>query len=146
MISQTSQAPSHPIEELLRQRIVILDGAMGTMVQRYKLSEADYRGEQFADHPVDLKGNNDLLAITKPKVIEEIHTQYLEAGADIIETDTFNAQSISLADYQLESVVRELNLAAVRVARSAADRVAAKDGRRHRGFCGFCLPFPCRGH
>src|SRR5438132_11516915 len=112
--------PLHPLEKLLRERIVILDGAMGTMVQRYKLQEADYRGAQFANHPSDLKGNNDLLCLTKPEVIEEIHTQYLEAGADIIETNTFNAQTISQADYGLEPVVRELNLAAARVARKAA--------------------------
>ncbi len=116
----------HPLEALLRERIVILDGAMGTMVQRYKLQEADYRGARFADWPRDLKGNNDLLCITKPEVIEEIHTQYLEAGADIIETNTFNAQSISMADYGMESLVRELNLAAARVARKAAAKFQNK--------------------
>ena len=109
----------HPLESLLKERIVILDGAMGTMVQRYKLSEADYRGTQFATHPKDLKGNNDLLSITKPEVIWEIHSQYLEAGADIIETNTFNAQSVSLAAYGLEFLARELNLAAVKVAKDA---------------------------
>jgi len=109
----------HPIEALLRERIVILDGAMGTMIQTYKLGEADYRGTRFADHPADLKGNNDLLVLTKPEVIEEIHLQYLQAGADIIETDTFNANAISMKDYGLERLAYELNVAAARVARSA---------------------------
>jgi 5-methyltetrahydrofolate--homocysteine methyltransferase len=112
----------HPLAQLLRQRIVILDGAMGTMVQRYKLTEADYRGERFANHPGDLKGNNDLLCLTKPEVIEEIHSQYLAAGADLIETNTFNAQTTSQADYGLEPIVRELNLAAARCARRAVER------------------------
>lgn len=115
-----------PLENLLRERIVILDGAMGTMVQRYKLQEADYRGTQFADWPSDLKGNNDLLCLTKPEVIEEIHTQYLDAGADIIETNTFNANAISLADYGMEALVRDFNLAAVKVARKAAAKFSNK--------------------
>src|ERR1041384_7564866 len=96
---------------LLRERIVILDGAMGTMIQRYKLGEADYRGGQFKDWHKDLKGLNDLLNITRPSIIEEIHRQYLEAGADIIETNTFNAQSISLSDYGMESLGCELSRA-----------------------------------
>ena len=113
---------AHPLAQLLNQRIVILDGAMGTMVQTFKLSEADYRGTRFANHPSDLKGNNDLLCLTKPEVIEAIHSQYLAAGADLIETNTFNAQTISQADYGLESVVRELNLAAAQCARRAVDK------------------------
>ncbi|MEI6350752.1 MAG: methionine synthase [Verrucomicrobiota bacterium] len=113
---------SHPLAQLLSQRIAILDGAMGTMVQQFKLAEADYRGERFASHPSDLKGNNDLLSLTKPEVIESIHSQYLAAGADIIETNTFNAQSISQADYGLESIVRDLNLAAVACARRAVEK------------------------
>ena len=117
---------AHSLEQLLRQRIVILDGAMGTMIQRYKLGEADYRGARFANHPSDLKGNNDLLCLTKPGVIEEIHTQYLAAGADIIETNTFNSQTISQADYGLEPIVRELNIAAAKVARRAADKFPNK--------------------
>ncbi len=92
---------AHPLYSLLRERIVILDGAMGTMVQQYRLAEKDYRGTRFAEHPSDLKGNNDLLCITKPEMIEEIHAKYLAAGADIIETNTFNAQTISQADYGL---------------------------------------------
>ena len=113
---------THPLHALLRERIVILDGAMGTMVQQYRLAEQDYRGSRFAAHPSDLKGNNDLLSITKPEVIEEIHAGYLAAGADIIETNTFNAQSISQADYGLEPVVRDLNLAAAACARRAVEK------------------------
>jgi len=112
---------SHPLEDLLRQRLVFLDGAMGTMVQRYKLEEADYRGERFADHPSDLKGNNDLLVLTKPEVVREIHTAYINGGSDIIETNTFNGTRIAQADYGLESEVRDINLAAARLAREAAD-------------------------
>src|SRR5436190_14327613 len=104
------------LRDLLARRILVIDGAMGTMIQREKLSEADYRGERFKDHPGDLKGMNDLLCITKPEVIEKIHRQYLEAGADIIETNTFNAVTIALADYKLESYAYEINLAAARVA------------------------------
>jgi len=109
------------LHDLLRRRILILDGAMGTMIQRYKLDEAAYRGERFASHPRDLKGANDLLCLTRPIVIEEIHRHYLEAGADIIETNTFNAQAISMSDYGLESVCYEINLEAARIARRAAD-------------------------
>ena len=112
---------SHPLAQLLRERIVILDGAMGTMVQQYKLAEADYRGARFASHPSDLKGNNDLLCLTKPEVIEEIHARYLAAGADSIETNTFNAQTISQADYGLEPIIRDLNLAAAACARRAVE-------------------------
>ena len=115
-------ATTHSLYELLRKRIVILDGAMGTMVQQYKLGEKDYRGTRFANHPSDLKGNNDLLCVTKPEVIEEIHAGYLAAGADIIETNTFNSQTISQADYGLESVVRDLNLAAAGCARRAVEK------------------------
>jgi 5-methyltetrahydrofolate--homocysteine methyltransferase len=117
MIDPTSQA----LHALLAQRILILDGAMGTMVQRYKLQEEDYRGERFADWSRDVKGNNDLLCITKPEVIREIHSQYIDAGADIIETNTFSATTIAMADYGMEELVPELNLAAAKVARQAAD-------------------------
>ena len=119
------------IEELfasLEDRIVILDGAMGTMIQAYKLSEEDYRGERFADWSQDLKGNNDLLSITKPQTIREIHTAFLEAGADILETNTFNSNAPSMADYGMESLVAELNLASARLAREVADAYAAKTG------------------
>ncbi|MEX5215071.1 MAG: methionine synthase [Nitrospiraceae bacterium] len=111
------------IEQRLRERILILDGAMGTMIQRYKLDEAAFRGERFQDWPKDLKGNNDLLNVTRPAVVEEIHRQYLDAGADIIETNTFNSQAISLADYGLESFAYELSKAGAECARRAVDAV-----------------------
>ncbi|MEW5771416.1 MAG: methionine synthase [Pseudomonadota bacterium] len=120
--------------ELIRQhaarRILILDGAMGTMIQRYKLQEADYRGTRFADWPRDLKGNNDLLLLTKPEVIREIHAQYLAAGADILETNTFNANSISMADYGMEALVHELNFEGARLAREVADQYSTPDKPR----------------
>ncbi len=107
------------IRERLNQKILIIDGAMGTMIQRYKLSEADYRGERFKDYPYDLKGNNDLLCLTQPGIVRDIHKQYLNAGADIIETNTFNAQRISLADYHMEELAYELNVAAAQIAKEA---------------------------
>jgi 5-methyltetrahydrofolate--homocysteine methyltransferase len=109
------------LADILKQRIVILDGAMGTMIQRYKLAEADYRGARFADHAKDLKGNNELLQLTKPEVISEIHAQYLEAGADIIETNTFGATTVAQDDYGLGSLAREMNVAAAKLARAACD-------------------------
>ena len=119
------------LEQALGQRIVVMDGAMGTMVQRHNLTEKDFRGERFASHGKDLKGNNDILAITRPDVIGGIHRAYLDAGAEIIETNTFNTTSISQADYGLESAVREINLAAARLARQAADEfLAANPGRQ----------------
>jgi 5-methyltetrahydrofolate--homocysteine methyltransferase len=118
------------LKRLLQERIVIIDGAMGTMIQTYKLDEAAFRGERFKSWHKDLKGNNDLLNLTRPEVIEDIHRQYLEAGADIIETNTFNSQTISLADYGMESLAYELNVAAAKIARRAADQVmAAQPGR-----------------
>ncbi|MBF0162609.1 MAG: methionine synthase, partial [Magnetococcales bacterium] len=107
--------------ELLRSRILVLDGAMGTMIQKHALTEADFRGQRFADHPVDVQGNNDLLTLTRPELIHAIHAAYLEAGADILETNTFNANAISLADYGMESLAYELNRAAAQLARQAAD-------------------------
>ena len=107
------------IYSALEQRILVIDGAMGTMIQRHKLQEADYRGSHFAGWPSDLKGNNDLLCITQPDIIVDIHKQYLAAGADIIETNTFNAQRISMADYHMEDVAEEINLAAVACAKRA---------------------------
>jgi 5-methyltetrahydrofolate--homocysteine methyltransferase len=100
-------------EQLFTQRIVILDGAMGTMVQTFALTEQDFRSERFKGHPQDLKGNNDLLSLTRPDVIENIHGQYFAAGADLVETNTFSSTSIAQADYHLESIVTELNTAAV---------------------------------
>src|SRR6187200_764462 len=113
------------IQDLLKQRILIIDGAMGTMIQRYKLTEADYRGERFKDWPSDLKGNNDLLSLTQPNIIKEIHKQYLDAGADIIETNTFNSQKVSLADYGMQSLAYEMNLAAAKCAREAVNEFLA---------------------
>src|SRR5438132_8374784 len=118
------------IEELLHDRIAIIDGAMGTMIQAYHLDEAGYRGRQFADHAADLKGCNDLLCLTQPDIVETIHRQYLEAGADIVETNTFNSTSISMADYSLESHVYDLNRAGTTVARRAVDAVTKNDPRR----------------
>jgi 5-methyltetrahydrofolate--homocysteine methyltransferase len=118
------------LQTLLRERILILDGAMGTMIQRHNLQEADFRGERFADWPSDLKGNNDLLSLTQPQVIRGIHRAYLEVGADIIETNTFNANRISMADYSMEQLSRELNLAAARLAREAADAFSTPDRPR----------------
>jgi 5-methyltetrahydrofolate--homocysteine methyltransferase len=109
----------HNIREELDKRILIIDGAMGTMIQQYKLAEKDYRGERFANWHTDVKGNNDLLSITQPHIITEIHKQYLDAGADIIETNTFNSTAISMADYDMQSVAYELNVAAVKCAKDA---------------------------
>ena len=109
------------IQSLLNERILVIDGAMGTMIQRYKLTEADYRGERFKDWPSDIKGNNDLLCLTKPEVIKAIHKEYLAAGANIIETNTFNAQKISLADYNMQSLAYEINVAAAKVAKEAIE-------------------------
>jgi 5-methyltetrahydrofolate--homocysteine methyltransferase len=119
------------LRELFANRIVVLDGAMGSMVQTYNLTEADFRGERFKDFPHDLKGNNDLLCLTKPEVIEEIHRLYFEAGADIVETNSFSATTIGMADYHLESIVTELNHAAVACAlRAARAAEAATPGRK----------------
>ncbi|MFN3750565.1 MAG: methionine synthase [Thiobacillus sp.] len=125
---------------LLAQRILVLDGAMGTMIQSYKLSEADYRGTRFADFAHDLKGNNDLLCLTQPHIIKEIHAQYLAAGADILETNSFNATSISMADYHMEHLVHELNFAAARLAREAADEATAANPARPRFVAGVLGP------
>ena len=115
---------------ILQQRIAIIDGAMGTMIQRHKLGEADFRGTRFADHGKDLKGNNDLLVLTRPDVILEIHSQYLAAGADLIETNTFGSTSIAQEDYGLGHIAREMNVAAARLARQAADQHSTPDKPR----------------
>ncbi len=128
---QPTEARADAFRMMFAQRIVVLDGAMGSMIQIYDLSEADFRGERLKDHPHDLKGNNDLLALTRPDVIEKIHGDYFAAGADIVETNTFSSTSIAMADYKCEPLVREINLAAVACARRAADRAeAAAPGRR----------------
>ena len=118
------------LHELLAQRILILDGAMGTMVQRHNLVEADYRGARFAQHAKDLKGNNDLLCLTRPDVIGGIHAAYLEAGADILETNTFNATRVSQAEYGLEDLAYELNVAGARLAREVADKFSTPEKPR----------------
>jgi len=128
------------IEALLKQRILILDGAMGTMIQGYGLGEAEYRGGRFRDFAHDLKGNNDLLTLTRPQVIREIHAQYLEAGADVIETNTFNSTSIAQADYHLDELVYELNLAAAKLARAVADEFEAREPGRPRFVAGALGP------
>lgn len=118
------------LQALFASRVVVLDGAMGSMVQTYQLTEAHFRGERFHAHGHDLKGDNDLLSLTRPEVIEEIHHAYFAAGADMVETNTFNATSISQADYRLEAAVRDINLAAVAVARRAAEKAGAATGIR----------------
>ena len=128
------------LDTLLRERILVLDGAMGTMIQTYGLKEADYRGERFADYPTDLKGNNDLLLITKPALIREIETAYLEAGADILETNTFNSNAVSLSDYGMAELSYELNFAGAALARSVADEFEARDASRPRFVAGVLGP------
>jgi 5-methyltetrahydrofolate--homocysteine methyltransferase len=128
------------LKEAAKARILILDGAMGTMIQRYKLDEAGYRGTRFKKHSHDLKGNNDLLVLTQPKIISEIHNTYLEAGADIIETNTFNAQAISQSDYGLADIAYELNVAAAKLARDAADAWTKKTPDKPRFVAGAIGP------
>ncbi|HDS7364108.1 methionine synthase [Morganella morganii] len=128
------------LKKALNQRILILDGAMGTMIQRYALNEKEYRGERFADWPVDLKGNNDLLSITQPDIIREIHHAYLGAGADIIETNSFNSTVISMADYQMESLSDEINEAAAKLARECADEWTRKTPEKPRYVAGILGP------
>ena len=128
------------LEAALRSRILILDGAMGTMIQTYRLEESDYRGERFKDHAYDVKGNNDLLVLTQPQIIRDIHDQYLAAGADIIETNTFNSTAIAQADYYMQELVYELNLQAAKLARAAADAFEAQDSTRPRFVAGALGP------
>ena len=128
------------IRKLLTQRILVIDGAMGTMIQRHRLDEADYRGERFRDWHKDVKGNNDLLSITKPDLIEAIHREYLEAGADIIETNTFSSTSIAQADYDMQDLAYELNLASAACARRAADDYTKKDPSKPRFVAGAIGP------
>ncbi|MGB0671899.1 MAG: homocysteine S-methyltransferase family protein, partial [Rhodospirillales bacterium] len=118
------------LHELAARRILILDGAMGTMIQTYKLGEADYRGERFKDWPSDLKGNNDLLSLTQPDIIRDIHKAYLEAGADMVETNTFSSTTVAQADYGMESLAYELNKESARLAREACDAVGTADNPR----------------
>jgi 5-methyltetrahydrofolate--homocysteine methyltransferase len=130
----------HRIEALLRERILVLDGAMGTMLQRYRLQEQDYRGERFADHPVDVKNNSDLLSLVRPDIVLDIHRGYLEAGSDIIETNTFTATSVSQADFGMQHLVYEMNVVSARLARQAADEFTARDPSRPRFVAGSIGP------
>jgi 5-methyltetrahydrofolate--homocysteine methyltransferase len=130
----------HNIYKVLENRVLVLDGAMGTMIQRYKLTDSDYRGTRFATHPIDLKGCNDLLSITRPDVISEIHRAYLEAGADIIETNTFNATSVSMADYELEPLVYEMNVASTKIAVAEAEKFTALNPQKPRFVAGAVGP------
>ena len=118
------------LPEILKTRIAILDGAMGTMIQRFKLTEADYRGERFKDFPKDVKGNNELLSLTRPDVIRDIHEGYLAAGADLIETNTFGATTVAQADYDMQHLAREMNLASAKLARAACDKFSTPDKPR----------------
>ena len=131
---------SHDFKQLLSERILILDGAMGTMIQRYQLDEAEFRGKRFVNHPCDLKGNNDLLSLTQPQIISDIHRANYEAGADIVETNTFNGTSIAMADYQMEDLVYELNKASAELARKVADEFSQKDPAKPRFVAGVLGP------
>ena len=128
------------ISELLKSRILVLDGAMGTMIQRHKFSEEDYRGERFKDYSQPLQGNNDLLSITQPEAILDIHRKYFEAGADIAETNTFSSTSIAMADYAMEDLVYELNFASAKLARQAANEFTAKNQDKPRFVAGSMGP------
>lgn len=124
----------------LKERILILDGAMGTMIQNFKLEENDFRGSRFKDHPCSLKGNNDLLSLTQPEIIKEIHKTYLEAGADLIETNTFSSTSIGMADYQMEDLAYELNYESAKIAKEVADEFTAKTPHQKRYVAGSIGP------
>lgn len=128
------------LDKILSQRIMIIDGAMGTMIQRYKLEEKDYRGTRFADYPSSLKGNNDLLSLTQPQIIKEIHKAYLEAGADIIETNTFSATTISMADYKMESLAYEMNYESAKIAKEAVAEFMQTDSSKPRLVAGALGP------
>ena len=128
------------LDKILAQRIMILDGAMGTMIQAYNFSEEDYRGERFKDYEILLKGNNDLLTLTQPEAIKEIHKKYLAAGADIIETNTFSGTTIAMADYAMEDLVYELNFESARLAKEAADEFTAKEPNKPRFVAGSMGP------
>ena len=128
------------IQQEIQNRILVLDGAMGTMLQRYNFSETDFRGERFKDFPHSLKGNNDLLSITQPQAIRDVHAQYFEAGADIIETNTFSSTTIGMADYHLENLVYELNYQSAKIAREVADEFTAKNPNKPRFVAGSIGP------
>ncbi|MDP6039982.1 MAG: homocysteine S-methyltransferase family protein, partial [Candidatus Latescibacteria bacterium] len=131
------------LHKLMSERILLLDGAMGTMIQAYDLDERTFRGDSFDDHPVDLKGCNDLLSLTQPHLIEEIHGRFLDAGSDIIETNTFNATPISMAEYQLQDQAYDLNVAAAQIARKVADDVTRENPNKPRFVAGALGPTSC---
>lgn len=131
---------SELLKQIAQERILILDGAMGTMIQRYQLEEVDYRGDRWKDHSHPLKGNNDLLSITRPDIIKEIHRQYFEAGADIVETNTFSGTTIAQADYHLESAVYDINYQSAKIAREVADEITAKEPHKPRFVAGAVGP------
>jgi 5-methyltetrahydrofolate--homocysteine methyltransferase len=139
-IKQASAKAIKALEKAANERILILDGAMGTMIQKHQLDEADYRGKEYADWHCDVKGNNDLLAVTQPALIKNIHIEYLEAGADIIETNTFNATTISMADYDMQDESRLINQQAAKIAREAADEMTAKTPHQPRFVAGVIGP------
>ncbi|MCO5249544.1 MAG: homocysteine S-methyltransferase family protein [Chitinophagales bacterium] len=128
------------ITDIIKERVLILDGAMGTMLQAYKFSEEDFRGELFKDHPKSLKGNNDLLSLTQPQAIEKVHSQYFDAGADIIETNTFSGTTIAMADYGLEDHVYDINFHAAKIARKVADKYTALHPKKPRFVAGSIGP------
>ncbi len=128
------------IEDILQERILVLDGAMGTMLQQYRFGESDFRGERFKDWPHPLQGNNDLLSLTQPQAIKEIHRKYFEAGADIVETNTFSATSVAMADYHLEAYVAEMNRESARIAREVADEFTAREPHKPRFVAGSIGP------
>ena len=134
------QRRSMKIQDILKERILIIDGAMGTMIQRHTLTEADFRGEKFKNHSHTLKGNNDLLSVTRPDIIRDIHRQYLEAGADIIETNTFSGTTIAQADYHLEDHVYEINFQSARIAKEVAQEFTAKEPHKPRFVAGAMGP------
>ena len=128
------------IQQALQERILVLDGAMGTMLQQYKFTEADFRGERFKDYPTPLQGNNDLLSITQPEAIKTIHAKYFEAGADIVETNTFSGTTIAMADYQMENLVYELNFESAKIAREVADEFTKREPNKPRFVAGSIGP------
>ena len=140
--THTAQSRIAALKEALAKRILVIDGAMGSMIQTYNLQETDYRGERFANYATDLKGNNDLLCLTKPEVIKEIHRAYLDAGSDILETNTFNGTRVAQGDYSLESVAAEINLAGAKLAREVADQYTAEKPDQPRFVAGVLGPTP----
>ena len=138
MPQDKSLSSREKLDELLKSNIVLLDGPMGTMIQAYDLQESDYRGSKFIDWPQDLKGNNDLLNITKPEIIEEIHSQFIDAGSRIIETNTFNSNKPSMSDYAMGNMVYELNFAGAQIARKIADKYIEKNDHDMHFNCIIC--------